>query len=114
MACSKHASHDHGHGKECGHTAVMHGGHTDYIHDGHLHHDHDGHTDEHELDATGDNPERCATGHACQAHDPAHEHRTGCGHEAVPHAGHVDYVVAGHLHNRHAGHCDDHGPLKYA
>jgi hypothetical protein len=27
----------------------------------------------------------------------------------VPHAGHVDYVVAGHLHNRHGTHCDNHG-----
>jgi hypothetical protein len=31
MACSKHASHDHGHGKECGHRG-------DADHDGHCDH----------------------------------------------------------------------------
>jgi hypothetical protein len=29
----------------------------------------------------------------------------------VPHGDHVDYLVAGHLHHPHGGHCDDHGPL---
>jgi hypothetical protein len=29
----------------------------------------------------------------------------------VPHGDHVDYLVNGHLHHPHDGHCDDHGPL---
>jgi hypothetical protein len=24
----------------------------------------------------------------------------------------VDYLVSGHLHHPHDGHCDDHGPLQ--
>jgi hypothetical protein len=26
----------------------------------------------------------------------------------------VDYLVEGHLHHPHNGHCDDHGPVKVA
>jgi hypothetical protein len=29
----------------------------------------------------------------------------------VPHGDHVDYLVDGHLHHPHNGHCDDHGPV---
>jgi hypothetical protein len=29
----------------------------------------------------------------------------------VPHGDHVDYLVNGHLHLPHGGHCDDHGPV---
>jgi hypothetical protein len=32
----------------------------------------------------------------------------------VPHGDHVCYLVNGHLHFPHAGHCDDHGPLQAA
>jgi zinc transport system permease protein len=39
-----------------------------------------------------------------------HEHGPGCGHPAVPHDDHVDYVHAGHRHAQHAGHYDEHGP----
>jgi len=39
--------HDHEHGPQCGHPAVVHGGHVDYVHDGHLHAAHEGHYDEH-------------------------------------------------------------------
>jgi hypothetical protein len=30
----------------------------------------------------------------------------------VPHGDHIDYLVDGHLHRAHLGHCDDHGPLE--
>lgn len=39
--------HEHEHGPECGHEAVVHGDHVDYVHDGHLHAAHQGHYDEH-------------------------------------------------------------------
>jgi hypothetical protein len=29
----------------------------------------------------------------------------------VPHGDHTDYLVGGHLHHPHGGHCDDHGKL---
>lgn len=40
-------SHEHRHGKDCGHLAVPHGDHVDYVHDGHRHASHGGHYDEH-------------------------------------------------------------------
>ena len=111
MSCSKHQGHSHTHGDGCGHVAVRHEGHTDYLHDGHLHHPHSDHVDEHRLEVGGSNPDGCTPAHACGAHEDAHQHGDGCGHEAVPHGDHVDYLVDGHLHHAHGDHCDDHGPL---
>jgi zinc transport system permease protein len=37
-----------------------------------------------------------------------HEHGPGCGHEAIPHGDHVDYVHDGHRHAAHGAHYDDH------
>lgn len=43
-----------------------------------------------------------------------HEHGPGCGHVAVPHGDHVDYLHSGHRHAPHEGHYDDHtGPTAY-
>lgn len=39
--------HQHQHGHDCGHPAVVHGDHLDYVHDGHRHAPHGGHYDEH-------------------------------------------------------------------
>lgn len=106
--CQAHADHAHQHGANCGHTAIKHEDHVDYLHDGHLHHAHGDHCDEHTL-AVGDaNPAACKpTGCA-----DTHTHGTGCGHEAVPHGDHVDYMVEGRLHHAHDGHCDDHGAVE--
>lgn len=112
--CDPHADHDHEHHGDCGCTALVHAGHVDYVHDGHLHHPHDGHHDEHQLEVDATNPEQCTPDHACSGHDVGHEHGAGCGHEAVPHGTHVDYLVGGHLHHPHDGHCDDHGPVELA
>lgn len=114
MPCQTHANHDHVHGAGCGHTAVQHGDHVDYLHDGHLHHAHDGHYDEHVIEVTAANAAVCTGGHACSGHAADHVHGPGCGHEAVPHGDHVDYLVDGHLHHAHDGHCDDHGRLALA
>ena len=110
MSDQSHANHSHVHASGCGHTAVMHGGHVDYLHDGHLHHMEGERADEHEFDG----PTACTPSHACGGHDGAHRHGPGCGHEAAPHAGHVDYVVGNHLHHSHSGHCDDHGAVRRA
>ena len=101
-------AHDHEHAPGCGHVAVRHGDHVDYLHDGHLHHAHGDHVDEHAIDITDANPEGCTT----KLTD--HEHGKDCGHEAVPHGDHVDYLVDGRLHHPHDGHCDDHGPIELA
>lgn len=109
MAHEVHSGdHTHEHGPACGHVAVHHGDHIDYLHEGHLHHPHEGHVDEHVIAADEAHP----TGHTAPiACDAAHRHGAGCGHEAVPHDDHVDYLVDGRLHRPHEGHCDDHGPL---
>jgi hypothetical protein len=109
-----HESHDHEHASDCGHVVIRHESHVDFLHDGHLHHVHEGHVDEHALLASTANPSDCASGHACNAHERAHRHDPQCGHESVPHADHVDYLVDGHLHNRHSDHCDNHGRLERA
>lgn len=109
-----HAQHDHVHGPSCGHRAVKHGDHVDYLHDGHLHHSHGDHVDECTLAVDGANPAACTSGHTCSAHAADHVHGPDCGHDAVPHGDHVDYLVDGHLHHSHGGHCDHHGALAAA
>src|SRR2546423_828137 len=109
-----HQPHDHQHGSGCGHTAVRHAGHTDYLHDGHLHHQEGGTVTEHVIAVSAENPDRCTGGHECAGHAPGHRHGSGCGHEAVPHGDHTDYVVDGHLHHVHQDHCDDHGRVDIA
>lgn len=37
-----------------------------------------------------------------------HEHSGDCGHTAVPHGDHVDYIHGGHRHAAHHGHYDEH------
>jgi hypothetical protein len=105
-----HPNHTHQHGSACGHTAVRHDGHVDYVHDGHLHHMHGDHVDEHVLAVSAANPVQCTSGTKCSGHT----HGPSCGHEAVPHGDHVDYLVEGHLHHPHGDHCDDHGPVQLA
>jgi hypothetical protein len=46
---------------------------------------------------------------ATHTHPDAHAHGDGCGHEAVPHGYHTDY-----LHHPHGDHCDDHRPVRTA
>jgi len=106
-----HSGHQHVHGPGCGHAAIKHNGHTDYIHDGHLHAVHEDHVDECKLNVSESNPDTCTPQHACGAHEPSHVHGQGCGHEALPHGEHTDYLVYGHLHHPHNGHCDDHGAV---
>ena len=109
-----HEQHAHQHGPNCGHTAVKHNGHTDYLHDGHLHSLHEGHVDEHSVDVSAANPAACTPNHKCEGHEEGHKHGAGCGHDAVPHGDHVDYLVAGHLHHPDGNHCDNHGALQVA
>ncbi|MFI0452731.1 hypothetical protein [Actinomadura sp. 6N118] len=93
-----HSEHSHVHGEGCGHVAFPHDDHIDYLHDGHIHRVHEGHVDE------------CgASGHVVhEADQHEHQHGHGCGHVAVPHDDHVDYLHDGHRHASHEGHWDDH------
>jgi hypothetical protein len=87
---------------------------VDYLHDGHLHQAHSDHFDECELASGKANPSDCTPSHKCDRYDATHRHGPSCGHEAVPHGGHVDYLVEGHLHHAHDSHCDDHGAVSRA
>jgi zinc transport system permease protein len=49
-----------------------------------------------------------ATGHTAVAEDHGHAHGPDCGHPAVPHGDHVDYVHDGHRHAPHGSHYDEH------
>lgn len=40
--------------------------------------------------------------------DHPHEHVDGCGHAAVQHGDHTDFIHEGHRHARHADHYDEH------
>lgn len=53
-------------------------------------------------------------GHICLCHITRkfkHNHGPNCGHEAVRHDDHLDYIVDGVLHHPDGDHCDDHGPI---
>ena len=108
---TKHDQHGHIHGPSCGHTGVKHEGHTDYLHEGHLHNAEQDEVAEHVIKEGVANPSVCTPDHACGGHDAKHAHGTDCGHEAVPHGNHIDYLVNGHLHYLHGDHCDEHGPI---
>jgi hypothetical protein len=110
MKTHEHTRHNHQHGPGCGHLAVEHHGHTDYLHDGHLHHMSGGKVEEHVIEVDQAHPDRCT--HGAEGHGKDHVHGPNCGHQAVPHGDHFDYLVDGHLHHVHEGHCDDHGALK--
>ena len=107
-----HEDHSHSHGPGCGHTTVHHQGHTDYLHDGHMHHIHDRHIDEHVIEISSTNPTDCTPNHTCKGHEAGHFHGPTCGHEAIPHGDHVDFLVGEHLHFPHHAHCDDHGAIQ--
>ncbi len=46
--------------------------------------------------------------HTVVPEDHGHEHGPDCGHPAVTHGDHVDYVHDGHRHAPHGGHYDEH------
>jgi len=107
-----HPRHNHAHSKTCGHTAINHENHIDYLHDGHLHHHReDGEYEEHALSISESNPSECTPDHDCASHLKNHFHGPNCGHLAVEHADHFDYLVGNHLHHPHGNHCDHHGQV---
>lgn len=112
MTNCNHSSHQHG--ANCGHQGIVHAGHIDYLHDGHLHHMNGNTVEEHSISVDTSNPSTCTSGHSCNAHEAGHKHGPDCGHQAVPHGDHTDYLVDGHLHHPHNGHCDNHGKVQLA
>lgn len=47
-------------------------------------------------------------GHTVVPEDHEHQHGDECGHLAVPHEDHVDYIHDGHRHAEHGSHYDEH------
>lgn len=43
-----------------------------------------------------------------ESEDHPHEHGPGCGHEAIPHEDHTDYLHDDHRHAAHGAHYDEH------
>lgn len=73
--------------------------HLDYLHDGDAHRAHDDHVD---AEPASNAPAHLAhVGHM-------HAHREGCGHPAIPHGDHLDYVHGTHRHSGHQVHYDEH------
>ncbi len=107
----KNADHAHVHSPTCGHVALTHDGHVDYLQDGHLQHQEGGQLEEHRIAVSAENPDACTPDHNCGGHESEHVHGPSCGHPAVPHGDHLDYLVNGHLHHPHNGHCDHHGAV---
>jgi hypothetical protein len=93
-------------------VAVRHDGHVDYLAHGHLEHQEKGKVTEHVIAVSKTNPDGC--NHQGTGHDKGHVHGPNCGHPAVPHGDHTDYLVNGRLHHVHGDHCDDHGPVETA
>ncbi len=91
--------HPHVHDSLCGHATMLHGDHVDYLHDGRAHHLHGDHVDE--------EPVASSEAHLTHA-GHMHVHADGCGHPAVPHGNHVDYVHGAHRHTGHQLHYDEH------
>ena len=94
-------------------TAVRHDDHVDFLEEGRLIHEKGGRREEHRIAVNAQNPARCETDHRAQA-QAGHVHGPSCGHEAVPHGDHLDYLVEGRLQHPHGDHIDDHGPLSLA
>jgi zinc transport system permease protein len=55
-----------------------------------------------------DSPEQAGHAHEMTPEDHAHVHGQDCGHQAVKHGDHVDYVHDGHRHAPHGEHYDEH------
>ena len=111
MSCTTHDEHSHKHSSDCVHKTIKHDDHVDYLHDGCMHHVHGDHVDEHKIAESATNAASCTPDHACGSHEAEHKHGADCGHEAVPHGDHVDYLVNGHLHSPCGTHCDHHGAV---
>jgi len=45
--------------------------------------------------------------------DHDHVHGAGCGHHALQHDDHIDYLHDGHWHSEQAGHYDEHVNLDH-
>lgn len=105
-----HLVKNHDHKKGCGHEVAVHGGHQDFIHGGVYHALHDDHYDEHGVVVGKTETQReLASTHHLMVKNHTHHHGEGCGHEAVDHQNHKDYLHDGVYCCPHEDHVDNHG-----
>jgi hypothetical protein len=52
-------------------------------------------------------PEKTNDLNCSEIKDHKHVHGENCGHKAIPHGDHVDYVHDGHRHRMHGTHVDE-------
>lgn len=71
------------------------------------------HVDEHRFAVDSQHPDQCTPGFS-GGHSAGHRHGPNCGHEAVPHGDHSDYLVDSQLHHQHGDHCDNDGMVAMA
>jgi hypothetical protein len=55
----------HRHGPGCGHTAIRHGEHVDYLNETRLEHPRGDVVEEHRIEVSEQNPDRCTPNHRC-------------------------------------------------
>lgn len=58
--------------------------------------------------STGSDDYELLPDHTVVPEDHEHQHSEQCGHAAIPHGDHVDYVHDGHRHAPHGSHYDEH------
>jgi hypothetical protein len=104
-------SHAHQHQAGCGHKEIPHGDHVDYQHDSQYHAKHGSHFDNHGIVVSKSSSAGRALASADHAVAEEHTHKHGkkCGHKAVRHGDHTDYLHDGQYHAMHSGHYDLHG-----
>jgi hypothetical protein len=108
------------HNDDCGHTAVKHGDGVAYVQEGKLYRkDQDGSWQKCKIEDTVQHPSVCVDDSAsgCWAHAAEEICGPDCGHEAIEHDDHMDYLVPDgkgefELHCPHDDHCDHHGSFK--
>ena len=93
---------------------IKHDGHIDFLNCGELIHYEHGNTAHHRISVNAKNPDECTIDHPATGHNADHVHGPDCGHPAIPHGNHTDYIVDGKLHHFHGDHCDDHGEITLA
>lgn len=106
-----HKDHEHKHGADCGHTAIVHKDshgceHVDFVHkdeqtgEAHLHHACENGEDHFHECSLEDNEDSisglwsiCRTFNTCEGHEDVPCGTAECTHEAVPHGDHYDHLV---------------------
>lgn len=96
------ADHDHDHDRWCGHAFMPHGDHVDFLHDGRIHRPCSDHFEE--MRGCDEPVRRHHLSHSAHMH----VHQPDCGHTAVAHLDHFDYLHGRHRHAVHQTHYDEH------